>query len=299
MNKVRVAFTFAVLGLITVQLAACGGSSYGGDGDSQPPATLSIAIDPGTITLGESATITWNSNGNACTASGDWTGNKAADGNEDVSPATAGDYTYSLVCRGGGYGESERGSVNLSVEPVTAAGLWSGEACCVDSNAVGVTGMTTDAGEFRFLFAGRHFIKQRGVATVAYASCADCLAGDELTDWPAVDRLTVTRQSSQPAPLEGSYTTQLGSGYTLTLSVDATGEVIGSDTNGCRLNGRATRARATDKAYTVDLAVNGCGQRDGRYRGYAASFAGDSGQAPELFLSAASDDAAIGWRLVR
>ena len=60
---------------------SCGGSGYGGgdDGGGGGAATLNITIDPDSITLGESATITWSSNGNRCTASGDWSGDKSGD----------------------------------------------------------------------------------------------------------------------------------------------------------------------------------------------------------------------------
>ena len=123
--------------------------------------------------------------------------------------------------------------------------------------------------------------------------------GESLQDWPAVDRLSITRAASKPAPIEGSYSTALSSGYALTLTVDSRGEVFGSDTNGCQLNGRAFRVRPTDRVHAVQLGVSGCGELDGSYRGYAASFAGENGSRPELFLSASKDDAAIGWRLTR
>jgi hypothetical protein len=299
MNNSRVAFRLSVLGLTTGLLAACGGSGYGGDGGSLGRATLSISINPGTITLGESATITWSSNGDNCTASGDWSGNKAGDGSESVTPGTAGEFTYNMVCSGGRYTESQRGSVTLTVDPVTTAGLWRGEVCCVEAKSVAVSGVMSDSNELRFAGLGRHYVWKRGEEPVAFATCADCLAGERLEDAPVLSRIAIEQSASSTASIEGSYTTQLSSGYTLTLTVDSAGEVIGSDSNGCQLNGRLTMRRPSAKVPDVSLDVSGCGRRDGRYTGQLALMANDSGQSPELFLSASNADAAIGWRLVR
>ena len=47
--------------LLTLLLAACGGGGYNGSGNMGPPLapTVTIAIAPTTITLGQSATLTW------------------------------------------------------------------------------------------------------------------------------------------------------------------------------------------------------------------------------------------------
>jgi hypothetical protein len=136
---------FAILAAALI--SSCGGSSYGGgDGDGPPPATLSISLDPTTITLGESATITWNSNAPNCNASGAWSGSKSGDGSETVTPSATGTFTYSLVCSGGQYSESEQGSVTLTVDPTRSAGLWVGDGCCVESQSFAVVGLTNDVG---------------------------------------------------------------------------------------------------------------------------------------------------------
>lgn len=98
-------------------LESCG-SSYGG-GDGTARASVSISVNPATITLGQSATLTWSSNAGACTASGDWSGRKAASGSETVTPARTGMLTYSLFCGGNGYGDSETLSTTLTVNPTT------------------------------------------------------------------------------------------------------------------------------------------------------------------------------------
>ena len=103
-------FRLVLPGLTVGLLAACGGGGYGGGGDSNPPATLSLSVEPTTITLGQSATLTWTTNGASCTAGGAWSGTKSAGGSETVTPTATGTFTYTLTCAGGGYGES-RGDV--------------------------------------------------------------------------------------------------------------------------------------------------------------------------------------------
>lgn len=116
----RAAFAGVGASLCIGLLVSCGGGGYGGD-NSSPPATLTISVSPTTITLGQSATVTWNSNaGTTCSASGAWSGTKAASGSEVVTPTQAGTFTYTLTCSGGGYGSSDRESATLTV---SSAGL--------------------------------------------------------------------------------------------------------------------------------------------------------------------------------
>src|SRR4029453_9219223 len=66
-------------------------------------ATLTMDIDPDTITLGESARITWQwkaSNGGYCKTRDAWggTGTRDAKGSEVVTPTEVGTLTYSLRC---------------------------------------------------------------------------------------------------------------------------------------------------------------------------------------------------------
>lgn len=110
-----------VAGLCFALLAGCGGGGYGGGGggSSPPAATLSISVNPTTITVGQSATITWTSNGATCVASGSWSGAKAGSGTETVTPPSVGMFTYSLMCSGGGYGESQTISTVLTVNAMS------------------------------------------------------------------------------------------------------------------------------------------------------------------------------------
>lgn len=83
------------------------------------PPGVQLSVSPATITLGQSATLTWTSyQYTACTASGPWSGNKVLNGNETVTPAAAGSFTYTLSCQGAGKG-SGTASVTLTVNPVS------------------------------------------------------------------------------------------------------------------------------------------------------------------------------------
>ena len=134
-------------------IAACGGGGYGGDGGSPPTASISLTIDPTTITLGQSATLTWNTNGASCTAAGAWSGTKSATGSEEVTPTTTGTFTYTLTCSGGGYGQSDQRSATLMVNPAAAftstllvAGFPGSEAATTDRKLVSPRGLAVAPG---------------------------------------------------------------------------------------------------------------------------------------------------------
>jgi hypothetical protein len=292
-----------LIALVLVPLASCGGSSYGGgDGGGNPPATLNISVDPDTITLGDSATITWNSNAPSCQASGDWDGQKSGDGTETITPATAGEFTYSMVCSGGGYRDSQRGSVTLTVNATAVAGAFVGEACCEDGKSFEILGLAGESGDMRLLAPGAQIVKQAGKQPLAFAGCGDCLAGARMQKQPSYQLLQITRQPSARRvdldALQGSYTTFLGNGYTLTLTVDAQGAMSGADTRGCSLQGQVLQ-RGAANLFRVDHAVTGCGVRDGHYLGEASLLVDETGQPAGLLMSTSNAESAIGWRLAR
>jgi len=259
-------------------------------------------VDPDTITLGESATITWNSNAPSCQASGDWDGEKSGDGTETVTPATAGEFTYTMVCSGGGYRDSQRGSATLTVNATAVAGAFVAEACCKDGKSFEILGLASETGDMRILAPGAQIVQVADQSPLAFLSCGDCLAGARLQKAPSYQLLQVTRQPSGRKAdldvLQGSYTTFLGNGYTLTLTVDAQGAIAGTDTRGCGLQGRVSRSRAAN-LFRIDHAVTGCGVRDGRYSGEASVLFNEAGQPAGLLMSTSNADSAIGWRLVR
>jgi uncharacterized protein (TIGR01370 family) len=79
--------------------------------------TVSISISPATIAVGSSAVLTWSAtNGTSCLASGAWSGPQQTFGSESVMPATAGTYTYTLVCQDA-MGDTATASTALTVVP--------------------------------------------------------------------------------------------------------------------------------------------------------------------------------------
>ncbi len=114
---------------LTLLLTACGGSSYNG-GNMGPPLapTVTISIAPTTITLGQSATLTWSTmNASSCTASSGWTGNEPTSGTQTVTPTGTASVTYTLTCTapsgsaysGGGGGQTAM-SAALTINPASA-----------------------------------------------------------------------------------------------------------------------------------------------------------------------------------
>ena len=83
------------------------------------PPGVQLSVSPASITLGQNATLTWTSyQYTACTASGPWSGSKALNGNEGITPAAAGSFAYTLSCQGAGKG-SGTASATLTVNPVS------------------------------------------------------------------------------------------------------------------------------------------------------------------------------------
>jgi hypothetical protein len=92
--------------------------------------TVSFAINPTSIMVGESATLTWSStNATSCTASGAWSGTQATSGSLSVTPGSAGNSTYMLSCSGADDSTSATSVVKLTVSAtVTAVTVLSGKA---------------------------------------------------------------------------------------------------------------------------------------------------------------------------
>ena len=127
----RLTWSGLLLGLrsvpvICVALVACGGGGYGGgSGAMAVPSTINLAVQPSTITVGQSATITWSTgNATSCNASGAWSGSEPTAGNMLVTPTAAGSDTYTLTCTGMsssyGGGASSTKSVTVTVNAATA-----------------------------------------------------------------------------------------------------------------------------------------------------------------------------------
>ena len=143
-------------------LASCGGGHGAYGGAPMPAATVSVSVNPTSITLGQPAVVTWSSNGASCTASGGWSGSLAASGSQTVTPAAAGTDTFNLSCTGGVY-SAGMGSASLTVGAATAFSLTNliadvagGTAANVDANLVNPWGIAIPAGNFPAWVANNH-----------------------------------------------------------------------------------------------------------------------------------------------
>ncbi len=127
-NELLFGLGISLAGCVAAVVAACGGGYGGGGGGMMITPTIDLAVQPNTITVGQSATITWTTgNATSCTASGAWSGAEPTAGNAVVTPTAAGMATYTLTCTamsssayGGGGGGSSVMSVALTVNAATA-----------------------------------------------------------------------------------------------------------------------------------------------------------------------------------
>jgi uncharacterized protein (TIGR03118 family) len=95
-----------VAGLVAIcaqasAFVSCSWNTQGSLPVTLPPVApnLAITVKPGTIILGQSATLSWSSNSvTACVASGAWSGPQPPQGTSSVTPTTAGTFAYVLGC---------------------------------------------------------------------------------------------------------------------------------------------------------------------------------------------------------
>jgi uncharacterized protein (TIGR03118 family) len=105
-------------------------------------------VSPTTITLGQTATVSWAATGGtSCTASGAWSGSIAASGSKTVTPTVAGTDTYTVSCStsSSAYGGSSSlsKSATLTVSgPTSSSSIYSMTSLVAD--AAGGTALSTD-----------------------------------------------------------------------------------------------------------------------------------------------------------
>jgi uncharacterized protein (TIGR03118 family) len=134
----RRARLLVALQVTVVVVAGCGGG--GGGGHKMSP-TVSMSVQPSSIVLGTSATLTWSSNaGTSCTAGGAWSGAEPASGTQVVTPDATGTFTYSVSCMGGSYAGSRSASATLTVTAPSAF-----TATSLVSDTAGTGALVTDA----------------------------------------------------------------------------------------------------------------------------------------------------------
>jgi uncharacterized protein (TIGR03118 family) len=123
--------------LVGLGLAACGSSS---DNMSASSPAVTMAVQPTSIVLGQSAKVIWSSSVASCTASGGWSGAEPPSGTQTVTPNAIGAITYTLTCAGGVYTDSTTQSATLTV---TAPSAYSATQLVADSP--GASAPSTDA----------------------------------------------------------------------------------------------------------------------------------------------------------
>src|SRR5215831_412781 len=92
---------FVALCVQATSFWSCTWNTQGALPIAQPPVApnLAITVRPSTITLGQSATLSWSSNSvTACVASGAWSGPQPPQGTSTVAPTTTGTFAYVLGC---------------------------------------------------------------------------------------------------------------------------------------------------------------------------------------------------------
>ncbi|MBI3525508.1 MAG: DUF3443 domain-containing protein [Betaproteobacteria bacterium] len=124
------ATTQTVAGSYTYMITCTG---PGGSGNAQatlsvvaqpPPAapTISISLNPASITSGQAATLTWSTtNATACTANGAWSGAQATAGSLSVSPSAIGSYLYGINCSGPGGSAGSSATLSVTAVPNTVS----------------------------------------------------------------------------------------------------------------------------------------------------------------------------------
>lgn len=216
----------------------------------------------------------------------------------------------SIVSACGGGGGSDGGTStpppSSPAPPDTKpGGIWSGQT--TNDAAPGVTqdliGVTTDAGEFRFLSlstAGQ-FI---GSLTVSGDNATGtglgwAPFGSTWTDGTVLTNLDISAEVTERQQFTGTWTAGTGESgtftfayehlhertsslsklsanwfytdgpYSLTISIDASGAISGSDTDGCVYSGTGTIPDAQFNTYALAFEITGCGSFNGSYAGLA------------------------------
>ena len=126
-REMRIMKTLISTIALALALSGCGG----GGGGSAPisPNGVQFSINPGLITEGSSATLTWSStNTTSCSASGndsgEWSGSQPASGSQMVTPSGAGSYTYTLTCSGAGGPASNSATLAVTIAGGTGPNIF-------------------------------------------------------------------------------------------------------------------------------------------------------------------------------
>ena len=90
--------------------------------------------------------------------------------------------------------------------------------------------------------------------------------------------------------VEGSWSYSNSNGYVINLVIDNTGEISGSDSDGCVFAGIVSLMDPDKNIYSIDFDASQCVARNGFYDGLAALATDTDTKLEELIVVAASDD---------
>lgn len=107
-----------IIAALPALLVACKTANDGDaaqlSGGPAPTPSVSLSANPLAVAAGEMSTLTWSSaNADACAASGSWSGERPASGNENVGPL-AQDSQFTLTCSGEGGSASQSVTVTVN-----------------------------------------------------------------------------------------------------------------------------------------------------------------------------------------
>jgi hypothetical protein len=113
------------------------------------PPSVSLTVSPSSITVGNHSTLTWSSTNSptSCTASGDWSGAKTANGTQSTGTLnTAGTYVYNLSCtNAGGSGFMKNVALTVALPPAPVINLSANPISVTTGNSSTLTWSVTNS----------------------------------------------------------------------------------------------------------------------------------------------------------
>lgn len=217
-----------------------------------------------------------------------------------------------VACSGGGSGD---GSSTAGPGPVTptkdsTAGVWKGSlSSTATGQTVPVVALTGNDGHTAWMAAdgrvwhgemplsgdqfnstltghmhdGAYFPDgtRHGVATMsvqhhAAGSIDGVHAGHGDSGSFAMTMSPMWERTASLAAVAGVYTRTTSNGYAMTMTIDALGQMTGSDSTGCVFSGTVTVPDPLHNLYGIDANVSSCGALDGHYDGMGALLDADA-----------------------
>ena len=171
--------------------------------------TLDFSANPMTIDEGDSSTLSWDSeHADTCTASDGWTGAKAIDGDEEVSPTTT--IMYTLMCEGEGGMVSKSVTVTVTPAPemptITLVKVLpndDGGTAVADDFTAMIDGVEVTWGEAHPVTVGAHTVSESGGPAGYTASDwgTDCAADGAITLAAGENKTCTITNDDQPGML--------------------------------------------------------------------------------------------------